>query len=558
MIAPEIFSEDEYEKNINKNQPIYPLTQGITQKSLRSIIRQAIDITKNQLVEYLPSEIRETYHLAEYNYAISQIHYPDNDESLNEAKKRLVFDEFLLYQLALINLKQERKVTNNNFIIKDIKEIEILISNLPYELTNAQKKVLKDIISDLKSNKVMNRLVQGDVGSGKTIIAALALLLISMNNYQGCLMAPTEVLAKQHYNSLKEIFDNYDIKIGLLVGSMTQKQKKEVYINLKEQKIDILIGTHAVIEDKVEFANLALVITDEQHRFGVKQREKLSNKGNTPHILVMSATPIPRTLALIVYGDLDISIIDEMPQNRQIIKTYAVDTSYRKRIYNFLQKEIKNGRQAYIICPMVDESEELDLESVVNYTEQLKQEIQSNIHVEYLHGKMKANEKNKRMVDFLENKINVLVSTTVVEVGVNVPNATVMIIENAERFGLAQLHQLRGRVGRGKYQSYCILISDSKNNKTNERLDVLCNSNNGFEISEYDLKSRGPGDFFGSRQHGSLEFRLADIFQNANLLLLANEAAKKILNDSNDLEKYQDLKYKLDIFSKFNLDHIPL
>ena len=374
----------------------------------------------------------------------------------------------------------------------------------------------------------MNRLIQGDVGSGKTVVSAIALLIVAINKYQGVIMVPTEVLAKQHYESLCKMYEGLGINVGLLVGSMTAKEKREMYGEIKNHNIDIVVGTHALIQEKVEYDNLALVVTDEQHRFGVKQRENLSNKGNNPHILVMSATPIPRTLAIILYGDLDISIIDELPSNRLPIKNCVVDTSYRRTAYNFIAKEIAKGRQAYVICPMVEESENVEAENVVDYTETLKLELPPSVNVEYLHGKMKAKEKNAIMERFLNNEIQVLVSTTVIEVGVNVPNATVMMIENAERFGLAQLHQLRGRVGRGQYQSYCIIVSGNDGKETKERLEIMNKSNDGFYIAGEDLKLRGPGDLFGIRQSGDISFKIGDIFNDASVLKKANDAAKEI------------------------------
>ncbi|TCT16956.1 ATP-dependent DNA helicase RecG [Natranaerovirga pectinivora] len=547
MLSPEIYSVDEYTKKTEALQPIYSLTKGLTQNNMNNFVKQGLLKTRNQLKEFLPLEIRTAHGFSEYNYSINQIHYPFNMKTYKEARKRLVFDEFLLFQMALLSLKTVKEQDSTDVIIKDDTGIKDILKSLPFELTKAQLRVWNEIKDDLYSNKVMNRLLQGDVGSGKTIIAALALALAAKNGYQGTIMVPTEVLAKQHYISLKNFLEPFNIRIGLLVGSMTLKEKKEMYNNIRNKEIDIIVGTHALIQEKVTYNNLGLVITDEQHRFGVKQRETLIQKGNNPHILVMSATPIPRTLALIVYGDLDVSIIDELPPNRQTIKTYAVDTSYRSRVYSFIEKEIQKGRQVYIICPMVEESEDLDLESVVEYTEKLKQSINGSIKISYLHGKMKGKEKNEIMEDFADNKIQVLVSTTVVEVGVNVPNATIMVIENSERFGLAQLHQLRGRVGRGEHQSFCILLTDTKNEKTKERLDVLSKHNNGFIISEYDLKLRGQGDLFGIRQHGLVEFKLGNVFEDIELLKLANSIAKKIYTKDPDLEleAHQILKQRL-------------
>lgn len=558
MTSPKYFKEDDYNKKTKSLQPIYPLTKGITQKMLRNMIKQVLANMYNQSKEHLPINIRNRYHLVEYNYALEQIHYPENEKSLLQAKNRLIFDEFLFYQLAIIMMKKQKDTIKNQYILKEVLETQHLINNLPFDLTSAQKKVWKEILQDVISEKIMNRLIQGDVGSGKTIIAGLALLLTAKNNYQSCLMVPTEVLAQQHYESLMHVIRPYNVRIGLLIGSMSNKQKKQMYEAIESHEIDIVIGTHALIQEKVCFKKLALIITDEQHRFGVKQREALTNKGIQPHTLVMSATPIPRTLALIIYGDLDVSVIDELPPNRQTIKTYVQNTSYRNRIYQFIEKEINNGRQAYIICPMVEESENMELESVIDYSEKLKKQVSKNIKIAYIHGKMKSKEKNTIMEQFLLNKIQILVSTTVIEVGVNVPNSTIMVIENAERFGLAQLHQLRGRVGRGDFQSYCILLSDSKSKKTKERLQVMCDNHDGFVISEYDLKLRGQGDMFGIKQHGELPFKLGDFFKDAYLLELSNRAAKQILQKDPLLKNNDLLKDRIKTFFEYSNEQIPL
>ena len=424
----------------------------------------------------------------------------------------------------------------NDFDIMPRKETDRLLRSLPYELTGAQMRVWKEIMQDMQGEYVMSRLVQGDVGSGKTIVAALALLTVVMNGYQGAMMAPTEVLAKQHFESLTELFDtcHISIKTELLTGSMKAKEKREAYARIASGESQIILGTHALIQDKVDYHNLALVVTDEQHRFGVRQREIFAEKGTNPHILVMSATPIPRTLAIILYGDLDISIIDELPSNRLPIKNCVVDTGYRDTAYRFIKNQIIEGRQCYIVCPMVEESEHLEVENVTDYAVMLQHELGNTIKVDYLHGKMKQSEKDEIMNRFAANEIQVLVSTTVIEVGINVPNATVMMVENAERFGLAQLHQLRGRVGRGKYQSYCIFMSGSKSKDTKKRLEILNNTNDGFKIASEDLKLRGPGDLFGIRQSGLMDFKLGDIYQDAKLLQYASEAAEWIMTNHQD------------------------
>ena len=525
---PKILSKEEYLKTLNIMNPIYSLTHGLTNNA---ITKATYNILKEMQLDkdYLPASIRKEYDLMDYKKAIKTIHFPKNNEEMLKAHERLVFDEFFIFTLALAKLKEDRQVRTCDFAINNGKDIkESMLKRLPYTLTNAQLRTIDEVIKDLESHKPMNRLIQGDVGSGKTVVSAIALLIVAVNKYQGVIMVPTEVLAKQHYESLQEMYEGLGIRVGLLVGSMTAKEKREMYKEIKEHNIDIVVGTHALIQEKVEYDNLALVVTDEQHRFGVKQRENLSYKGNNPHVLVMSATPIPRTLAIILYGDLDISKIDELPSNRLPIKNCVVDTSYRRTAYNFISKEVAKGRQAYVICPMVEDSENIEAENVVDYTETLRLELPPAINVEYLHGKMKPKEKNEIMERFLKNEIQVLVSTTVIEVGVNVPNATVMMIENAERFGLAQLHQLRGRVGRGSHQSYCIIISGNDSKETKQRLDIMNKSNDGFYIASEDLKLRGPGDLFGIRQSGDISFKIGDIFNDAKVLKKANDAANII------------------------------
>lgn len=539
MEHPELFCPpDKYDEKLNTLQPIYGLTAGLSNNTVMKAVKQALE-GLNLSKESLPEELRLKYQLAEYNYAVRGIHFPEDKEVFYHARKRLVFEEFLSFILSLRKLKTSNERMSNEYVMEEHPAVKELIRKLPYQLTNVQTKVWQEISENMKSDTVMSRLVQGDVGSGKTIVAVLALLNTAMNGYQGAMMAPTEVLARQHYESICKLFDTYDIpvKVVLLTGSMTAKEKRKVYDRIECGLAKIIIGTHALIQDKVFYDNLALVITDEQHRFGVKQRETFANKGGVPHVLVMSATPIPRTLAIILYGDLDISVIDELPANRLPIKNCVVDTSYRNTAYAFMKKQIAEGRQCYVICPMVEESESMEAENVIDYAGELQKEMGDGILVSYLHGKMKQAQKDEIMTQFGENKIQILVSTTVIEVGIDVPNATVMMIENAERFGLAQLHQLRGRVGRGKYQSYCIFMSASKSKETKERLEILNHSNDGFQIASEDLRLRGPGDFFGIRQSGLMDFKLADVYQDSNVLKMANEAANWLEEEKIDLLK---------------------
>lgn len=539
MEQPEIFYPSElYEEKINTLQPNYALTAGLTNNAVVKAMKQAISYLDLKQ-DFLPPDVRTRYHLAEYNYAIQGIHFPVDKEEFYTARERLVFEEFLVFILALRQMKEKNEKSKNTFSFAIAEPVEQFMHKLPYELTGAQQKVWEEIKADLNGAHVMSRLVQGDVGSGKTIIALLGLLLAAVNGYQGALMAPTEVLAKQHFESICEMLEKHQIPVcvELLTGSMTAKEKRMAYERIASGEAQIIVGTHALIQEKVKYHSLALVVTDEQHRFGVKQREKLAEKGNTPHILVMSATPIPRTLAIILYGDLDISVIDELPANRLPIKNCVVDTNYRKTAYQFMKKQVLEGRQCYVICPMIEENENLEAENVIDYAKTLQEEMGDNIQVAYLHGKMKQSEKDVIMEQFGKREIQILVSTTVIEVGINVPNATVMMVENAERFGLAQLHQLRGRVGRGKYQSYCIFMSASKSKETKERLSILNKSNDGFFIASEDLKLRGPGDLFGIRQSGILDFKLGDVFQDAKILQRASEAAEQLISEDENLEK---------------------
>ena len=567
MEQPEVFTPEQYRGIMHSMQPVYGQTKGLGNKTITRAVQQALEQRQMER-EYLPEEFRSRYELAEYNYAIEHIHFPADRKELLFARKRLVFDEFLFFLLSVRRLKEKRQDLKSSYVIPRSAQVDQLLDSLPYELTGAQKKVLEEVRRDLESGLVMNRLVQGDVGSGKTIVAVLALLETAMNGCQGALMAPTEVLAKQHYESITGLFSAYGIEmqVVLVTGSMTAKEKRLAYEKIASHEADIIVGTHALIQEKVHYDRLALVITDEQHRFGVGQREALGNKGSehdpelTPHVLVMSATPIPRTLAIILYGDLDISIIDEMPAERLPVKNCVVNTGYRDKAYQFIAREIAAGRQAYVICPMVEESEMIEAENVLDYTKLLREKLPAGITVEYLHGKMKGKEKNKIMERFASGEIQVLVSTTVVEVGVNVPNATVMMIENAERFGLAQLHQLRGRVGRGAHQSYCIMVNCSDQDGTQERLDILNRSNDGFYIASEDLKLRGPGDFFGIRQSGDMEFKIADIFTDANLLKTVSEEVNRILERDPELEQgeYRALRERLDIYLSKSYDKLNL
>lgn len=546
MEHPEIFYPSaKYEGKLNTLQPIYALTTGLTNNAVIKAVKQALD-NLDLSSESLPSELRLKYGLAEYNYALRGIHFPEDKEVFYHARNRLVFEEFLAFILAIRKLKDGSGKLRNECAMEVHPEVEGFIEKLPFTLTGAQKKVWGEIAKDMSSDTAMSRLVQGDVGSGKTIVAVLALMNAALNGYQGAMMAPTEVLARQHYESVTKYFEDYGIPIKtvLLTGSMTAKEKRRAYDRIECGLAKVIIGTHALIQNAVNYDNLALVITDEQHRFGVKQRETFAEKGSVPHVLVMSATPIPRTLAIILYGDLDISVIDELPANRLPIKNCVVDTGYRKTAYNFMKKQIAEGRQCYVICPMVEESESLEAENVTDYAAALQEELGGEIVVDYLHGKMKQKEKDAIMDRFSQKESHVLVSTTVIEVGIDVPNATVMMIENSERFGLAQLHQLRGRVGRGKYQSYCIFMSGSKAKETKERLDILNKTNDGFKIASEDLKLRGPGDLFGIRQSGLMNFKIADVYQDAKLLKQANEAADWLLKTNHEwlkkLPKYEE------------------
>ena len=561
MEHPEIFTPAGYEEVLHRMQPVYGLTFGLTNKTITKYVKQLLEEMPLE-GEYLPEDIRENYQLADYNFAVQNIHFPKNQAAFFQARNRLVFDEFLFFILAVQRLKEKVQAVQNEFPMKPVWETEQVVENLPYHLTHAQENVWHEVERDLCSHRLMSRLVQGDVGSGKTILAFLAMILAAQNGYQAALMAPTEVLAVQHYQALGQLLEENHLehcRAVLLTGSTTAKKRREIYRQMAQGEANLIVGTHALIQEKAQYQNLALVITDEQHRFGVRQRDALLERGPIPHVLVMSATPIPRTLAIILYGDLDISVIDELPAQRLPIKNCVVNTSYRPKAYQFIEQQVRQGRQAYIICPMVEESENLEAENVLEYTQRLEEIFPPDIRIASLHGRMKPKEKNQIMETFSRGEIQILVSTTVVEVGVNVPNATVMMVENAERFGLAQLHQLRGRVGRGSHQSYCIFMQGNQE-EVSKRLKILSQSNDGFYIAAEDLKLRGPGDLFGIRQSGQMEFRLADIYQDASILKKASEAAAEILALDPDLElpQYGKLKEKLAKYMKYQLESLGL
>ena len=519
---PQVYALDAYEQLQKSLQPVYALTAKITSKSISKAVAAAYDAGVKQKAT-IPEKVLSQYNLLPEDEAGYLMHFPKDEVQLTHARKTIAFGEFYHFLLGVNQMKKRLLQEKNHFALTRREEVTNLIKQLPYDLTGAQLRTIEEITQDMTGDHMMSRLLQGDVGSGKTIVAFLSMYQAALCHYQSALMAPTEVLASQHYQGFTELSERYhlNLSIVLLTGSMRAGQKKEALRQIREHEADIVIGTHAVIQEKVEFDDLALVITDEQHRFGVAQRDALSKKGHTPHVLVMSATPIPRSLAMILYGDLDISIMDELPAKKNCV----VNISYRPKAWDFIIKQVQAGHQAYVICPMVEESETSQGADVVSYTEQLREALPSYISIEYLHGKMKAKEKDDIMAHFAKNETQVLVSTTVIEVGINVPNATVILIEDAQRFGLAQLHQLRGRVGRGDAQSYCIMIDTSGKEESAKRLEVLNHSNDGFAIANEDLKLRGPGDFFGIRQSGEIAFAVADIYQDAQLLKWAKEAA---------------------------------
>ncbi|MDR5658309.1 ATP-dependent DNA helicase RecG [Serpentinicella sp. ANB-PHB4] len=525
--------------------PVYSVTEGITQKEMKDVQKKAQKYL-TQVTDYIPEHIRKRMKLCGLEYALRNIHFPESIKALKVARYRLIFEEFLLLQLGLLRLKKDNKELLPSKPLVKNKGLDGFISKLPFNLTEAQQKVLNDVFTDLKSEKPMNRLIQGDVGSGKTIIAIISLYKCVINNCQGALMAPTEILAEQHFNVIKRLLEPYGVKICLLTGSLKNREKKELHNKIETGYFHIVIGTHAIIQSSVVFKDLALVITDEQHRFGVKQRGSLMQKGVSPHVLVMSATPIPRTLAMINYGDLDISIIDKLPKGRKKIITYAERISNKNLVYNLIREELSTGRQAYVVCPLVENSEVIEAQSVMEKTKELMSYF-PEYKIGFIHGKMSSNEKEKTMLDFKNNNLNILISTTVIEVGIDVPNATIIIIENAERFGLAQLHQLRGRVGRGSSQSYCYLLHNANNKLANERMEIMKSTNDGFIISEKDLELRGPGDFFGVKQHGLLKLKIAEFFKHIKILNKVQNTVRQLLEEDLELklDKYPLLNQKL-------------
>lgn len=550
MAQPKMLTEQEYANLLGKLQPVYPLTAGLTNHAVTKAVAQALG-EYDFGTDFLPLEIRKKYGLLLRKKAVRQLHFPDSKEAYGEARRRIVFEEFFLFSLALHYMKMHKKANPSRYILSPGERTEGLLKVLPFKLTEGQRKAWEQVRQDLASGTVMNRLIQGDVGSGKTVIALLALLCAVESGHQGAMMVPTEVLAVQHYEEFQKYLEPLGIRVALLTGSMSAGAKREVKAEIARGEVDIVLGTHALIWEDVAFRDLALVVTDEQHRFGVRQREHFSEKGNHPHILVMSATPIPRTLAIILYGDLDVSVMEGLPAERLPIKNCAVETSYRPQAYRFMQRQVGEGHQAYIICPMVEESENTEAENVLDYAASLREVMPPSVRIAHLHGKMRPAQKNQIMEDFAAGEIDILVSTTVIEVGINVPNATVMMIENAERFGLAQLHQLRGRVGRGKAQSYCIFMAGNPSKETMERLRVIEGSNDGFYVARKDLELRGPGDLFGIRQSGDLFFQLADIYQDARELQEANEAACAFTREEISLlcKKYRGLRMKLEEYT---------
>lgn len=536
--------------NTGRIVPVYTVPKKMSQKVIRGCIKDAMDTVDGSLDEYMPESIIREHNLCSREFAVRNIHFPENDKAFFKARRRLVFDELLFLQMHLLELKGNVCDKKTSVVINDFDDSEIR-NALGFSLTDAQEKVLNEIKNDFTTGFVMNRLIQGDVGSGKTAVAMISAYIAIKNGYQAVLMAPTDVLANQHYKSFCDTLEPLGIKCELLTSGLKKKEKDRAYDNIATGYAKMIIGTHALIQEKVKYNNLGLVITDEQHRFGVRQREMLSEKGNEPHILVMTATPIPRTLALILYGDLDISIIDKLPPGRKKVDTFAVDHSYYQRLYAFIKKEVAKGRQVYIICPMIEENDKMELRAVLSYTDDLDRNILPELRVSCVHGKMKNAEKQTVMEEFAKGNIDVLVSTTVIEVGINVPNASLMIIENADRFGLSALHQLRGRVGRGSEKSYCVLVSDAKSKVAKERLKIMCQTNDGFVISEKDLTLRGPGDFFGTRQHGLPEMKIANLYKDVDILKEVQQTAISLYKKDKELKSVENSRLKAKIFDIF-------
>lgn len=551
QITSPIFEKPGVNRQIGKIVPVYPLTSGITQKMMIDLAQQALSLTKGKLSETLPQNVITKAGLCEINYAYKNIHFPESLETKNAARHRFVFEELFSLQLALMQIKKDREVKKAQ-PIKDTSCMKEFLAQLPFELTNAQKNALRDILSDMKKSVPMSRLIQGDVGSGKTIVAAGAMFAAIKNGMQAALMAPTEILATQHFESLSPLLLKFGIKTKLLLGSLTKSKKKEILSEIESGEVSAIIGTHALLSENVKYKNLGLAITDEQHRFGVNQRKTLLDKGQNPHSLIMTATPIPRSLALILYCDLDVTQIKELPPGRKPVKTIVANESLRARVWGFVNKEVLSGGQVYIVCPLVEESENLDLKSVTLFADELKNSIFKNLKTGFVHGKMKAADKESVMNAFAKGDIDILVATSVIEVGVNVPNASIMIIENAERFGLSQLHQLRGRVGRGQKEAYCILFPKSSNEITKKRMEVMKETGDGFIISEEDLKLRGPGDFFGTMQHGLPPLKTANLYEDIDVLSETTSFVKEILEKDPHLLSDENRQISAKISSLFN------
>ncbi len=561
MVQPRKYAYDEYNELSGRFQSVYPLTKGLKNAQIVKAVQEALK-KADFSDDYLPESIRSEYDLPVLRDAYRMIHMPDNSAEAESARRRFAFDELFFFIICLRKNKDLLEGSPNTCPMVESAEVSRFIEKLPFSLTRGQKKACTDLMSDMTGNTVMNRLIQGDVGSGKTIVAILGLLNAAANGYQGAFMAPTEVLAAQHYKTISDMTVKYDLpfKPVLLTGSVSAAGKRKVYEEISSGEANLIIGTHALIQDKVSYKNLGLVVTDEQHRFGVRQRETLAEKGIGPHILVMSATPIPRTLAIVLYGDLHVSTIKDMPEGRSPIKSCVVDESFRPSANKFIKDEIAKGHQIYIICPMVEETdpedEDPELKNVVDYSAKLKETLGERYRISYLHGRMKGTDKEQILDEFARGNIDILISTTVIEVGINVPNATVMMIENSERFGLSQLHQLRGRVGRGSDQGYAIFMTSKKDPKTAERLGILAKTSDGFEIASYDLKTRGPGELFGVRQSGDFSFRTADIFSDSDLLTKASEYADDILKKDKRLKNEENRLIRLEAenYGKNNLD----